>query len=326
MRYLPSLIAVAATVTVAGMPTNSFAQSKQMSLVVGSLGGTMGRLGSGIVDVYNKAQTDNKLSVTPGGGRANPARLGGGNGDFGFSFTAFMANAIKGQAPYKKAHSNLRAVAKFYGACYHQYIAKDLYDSGIKSWEDLVSSKKPLKVGISKKGTSTEYVGSLLVAGLGSSYKDLEGRGYKLTFGGTGANSRAIRSKQVDIYFHNSGDPSGPGVQAALGRDLTFMQMTPKVKKILAANGFTPCTIPGGIYKGVDKPVESMGMNGMLMTTAAMSDETVYNLLKATNDNLKTLGNVHKVFKSWNPKYAADLGSLPVHPGAMRFYKEMGAM
>ncbi|NKB49035.1 MAG: TAXI family TRAP transporter solute-binding subunit [Alphaproteobacteria bacterium] len=326
MRYVSGIFAIAAGITVAGMPTVSHAQSDQMSLVVGSLGGTMGRLGSGIVDVFNNNEAGSKLSVTPGGGRANPARVGEGGGDFGFSFTNFVSTAIAGQAPYDKAYPNLRAVARFYDACYHQYVAKDLYDSGIKSWEDIVKSSSPLKVGISKKGTSTEFVGSVLVDALGSSYKQLEDRGYKLTFAGTSANSRAIRSKQVDIYFHNSGDPNGAGVEAALGRDLRFLDMSPKVKSILASNGFTPCVIPGGLYKGVDNNTDSMGLAGMVFTTEDMSADAVYAMLKQTNENLDTLGNVHKVFKSWNPEYASQVGSIPMHEGAMRFFKEKGVM
>ena len=64
-------------------------------------------------------------------------------------------------------------------------------------------------------------------------------RGDKQTFSGTGANSRAIRSGQIDFYFHNSGDPNGAGIQAALGRDLTFLKLTPKIRTILSDNGFS---------------------------------------------------------------------------------------
>ncbi|MBO23547.1 MAG: hypothetical protein CMM26_14415 [Rhodospirillaceae bacterium] len=325
MRYLtPAIILAAGIATTAAIPTPTLA-ADQYSIAVGTLGGTMGRLGAGLADVVNKNQTDMKLSVTPGGGRANPARVSTGGADFGYSFTNFTATALAGKAPFNKKYPNLRVVARFYNACYHQYVGKDVYDSGIQSWEDIVASKKALKIALVKKGTSTEYTGSVIVKALGSSYEKMAARGDKQTFTGTGANSRAIRSGQIDFYFHNSGDPNGAGIQAALGRNLTFLKLTPKIKSILTDNGYSSCTIPGGIYKGNDKPTESMGLSGVLLTTDKMDQKAVYNILKIAAANKKTLGAVHKIYKAWTPQFASQIGSLPLHQGSEKFFKEVGA-
>lgn len=310
----------------ATLQTPAFSQSKQYSMAVGSLGGTMGRLGAGLIETYNKAQEAAKMNVTPGAGRANPVRLSQGGADFAFSFSNFAKSAIAGNVPYKAKHGNIRAVARFYDSCYHQYASKELYDKGIRSWDDIVKSKSPLKVGVSKKGTSTEYTGQLIVKHLGTTYKDLTGRGYKLTFAGTNGNSQAISSGQIDFYMHNSGDPSSAGVKAAISRDLVFLEMTDNVKSMLAGHGYSPCTIPGGIYKGSDKDTASMGLSGVLLTTDKMSADDVYNLLKATHEGIKFLGGVHKIFKSWTPKYGSDTKGVPLHAGAERFYKEQGIL
>ena len=326
MRYItPAIIIAAGIGMVVTIPTQSLAVDQQ-SIAVGTLGGTMGRLGAGLADVFNKNQSAVKLSVAPGGGRSNPARVSTGGADFGFSFTNFAATAIQGKAPFKKPYPNLRAVAKYYSSCYHQYVGKDVYDSGIQTWEDIVKSTKPLKIALVKKGTSTEYTGGLIVRHLGSSYEKMKARGDKQTFTGTGANSRAIRSGQIDFYFHNSGDPNGAGIQAALGRDLSFLKLSDNIKRLLTDNGYTPCVIPGGIYKGNAKDTQSMGLSGLLLTTDKMSADTVYNILKIAQANIKTLGSVHKIYKKWTPKLAAAVGKLPLHPGAIKYYKEVGAI
>ncbi len=299
---------------------------KQFTVAVGSLRGTMGRLGAGLTDLINKKQGAFKLSIVPGGGRANPARIGGGGADMGYSFSNFTANALAGSKPYKKAYPNLRGIAKFFDSCYHQYAAKELYDAGITSWRAIIQSKKPLKVAPAKKGTSTEYVASLIVKHYGSSYKKLEKRGYKLTFPGAGGMSRAIRARQIDFYFHNSGDPNGAGLQAALGRNLVFLDLEPDVKKLLAGLGFTPCQIPGGLYRGNPKPKDSMGLSGVLLTTDKMDPQVVYTMLKIANDNRKHLGNVHKIYKKWNAKVGRTNLGIPLHAGAKRFYKEAGVL
>ena len=138
--------------------------------------------------------------------------------------------------------------------------------------------------------------------------------------------SRAIRARQIDFYFHNSGDPNGAGIQAAQGRDLVFLNMDNDVKKLLADMNFKPCAIPGGIYKGNPKPTYSMGLSGVLLTTTKMDAKTVYSLLKIMSSNLKTLGSVHKIYKKWKPSVGAAHMGVPMHPGAKRFYKEAGAL
>ncbi len=308
------------------LANEALSAGKQYDLAVGSLRGTMGRLGAGLANVINKNTKDFGLSVTPGGGRANPARIGGCGADFGYSFSNFSANALTGKAPYKKSYPNLRGIAKFWDSCYHQYAAKELFDAGITSWRKIIESKKPLKLAPAKKGTSTEYVASQIVKHYGTSYKELTKRGYKLTFPGAGGMSRAIRARQIDFYFHNSGDPNGAGIQAAQGRNLVFLNMDNDVKKLLADLNFKPCAIPGGIYKGNPKPTYSMGLSGVLLTTTKMDAKTVYSLLKIMSANLKTLGSVHKIYKKWKPSVGAAHMGVPMHPGAKRFYKEAGAL
>ena len=318
-----AIVALAAPLLVAGQAQSA---PRQYSLVVGTLGGTMGRLGAGLADVVNRKAKGFKFSVVPGGGRANPARIGGGGGDIGSSFSNFVANATAGKVPFKKKYPNLRGIAQFWQSCYHQYAGKNMMEAGIRSWKNIVGSKKPLKLGPAKKGTSTEYISRLLVEFYGSSYKGLQKRGFKLSFAGVNGMSRQIRSSQIDFYFHNSGDPNGAGIQAALGRNLRFLVLEDDAKKMLVSAGFSPCKIPGGIYRGIDQATPSVGANGVLLTTDKMDPSVVYNVLKIIVENKKFLGGVHKVYKKWNPKTAGKGLGAPLHPGAKRFFKEQGAL
>ena len=102
--------------------------------------------------------------------------------------------------------------------------------------------------------------------------------------------------------------------------------MSDGVKKMLTSHGYSPCKIPGGVYKGNDKETDSMGLSGVLLTTDKVSADDVYNLLKSTKENIKFLGGVHKIFKSWTPKYGSDVKGVPLHEGAKRFYKEQGLL
>ena len=299
----------------------------QYTMAVGSLGGTFGRLGAGLTEVFNQNNEDQKLSVVPGGGKANPARIGSGGADIGFSFGNLVNNAIKGEFPYApKKFDNLRMIGAFYDSCYHQYASKERFDAGIKTIDDFVASKEPLGISVGKKGTSTEFVSSVMLKHLGTDYKALEKRDFKIVFAGVGASSRQILSRSIDFYFHNSGIPNAAGIQAHLARDLTFLQMSDGVRGALIKAGFNDCVIPGGLYKGAPNDVKSVGTSGIIIGTDKTPDALVYNFIKTAWENRKTLHEVHKIFTRWDLKKASkDLG-VPFHPAAIKFYKEQGVM
>ena len=300
--------------------------AEQYGFVVSSPGGTMYRLGAGLTEVFNAKQDAFQFSTVPGGGAANPASVGSGQGEVGFSFSNFASAAYNGKAPFEEEYKSLRHVAAFWGSCYHQYVAKDLYDSGIKSWEDAVASGEPLSMGAGPAGTSTDAINRMVLEHLGTSFEELEGRGYKFTYTGMSATSQQLTSGQVDMYFHNSGDPNAAGVEASIGRELTFMELSDDVKQMLADNGFSECTIPGGIYENVDEDHASMGARGVMMAHADLDEDVVYQFLKITHENIEELGNVHKIFKEWTPEYGAFDYGVPLHPGAEKFYREVGAI
>jgi TRAP transporter TAXI family solute receptor len=318
-------VTAAAGALALSLATPALAQ-EQLTIVGSTEGGTMYRLGAAISEVFNGAQDAAQLNLVVGGGAANPARVGGGKGDFGFSFSNFAVSAYNGKEPFKEAFKSLRHVGAFWQSCYHQYIAKDLYDGGIKSWDGIVSSSEPLSIGAGPPGTSTDAINQMVLTAYGTSFEELTAKGYKFTYTGMSATSEQMRSGQVDIYFHNSGDPNAAGIEASLGRDLTFMDLADTVKTTMADAGFGPCVIPGGIYNNIDEDHASMGAQGVIMAHEDTDPEVVYALLKTINDNIKTLGGAHKIFESWTPEVGyADYG-LPLHPGAEKFYKEVGVI
>lgn len=317
-------------IALGGLAATSFStpaiSAEQYTFAVGSLGGTFGRLGAGLAENFNNHAKGIKLSVIPGGGRANPKMIGSGKADIGFSFANLSKNALKGQSPYGKKFSNLRMIGTFYYSCYHMYSAAELVDGGIKTFDDFVKSKKPLNISVGKRGSSTEYITGLMVKHNGSSYDDLKKRGFKLVFAGVGASARQLSSRSLDFYNHNSGIPNAKGIEAHLSRPLKFMTLSESTRKMLLNAGFNDCVIPGGIYKGAPKDTPSVGTSGVVIGTDKTPDKLVYNLLKISWDHVKTLHNVHKIFKRWSLKKAATKHGFPFHPAAEKFYKEKGVL
>jgi TRAP transporter TAXI family solute receptor len=100
-----------------------------------------------------------------------------------------------------------------------------------------------------------------------------------------------------------------------------------KVKAIQKLNaGYVRRTIPKGTYQGVDYDVHGFGFFTHLIINAKLPDDLVYKITKSLVNSLPNLGNVVKDMKGVTPKdLAADIG-IPFHPGALKYFKEIGAL
>jgi hypothetical protein len=81
------------------------------------------------------------------------------------------------------------------------------------------------------------------------------------------------------------------------------------------------------MFKGLDKNVTTIGFPTLLLVREDISDDVVYIILKTMVQNKEKFQAAYKSFKAFDPKTAWEpekIGGIPLHPGADRFYKEMG--
>ncbi|MGH7473786.1 MAG: TAXI family TRAP transporter solute-binding subunit, partial [Candidatus Methylomirabilales bacterium] len=101
----------------------------------------------------------------------------------------------------------------------------------------------------------------------------------------------------------------------------------PGIKKFVADHPYyVVAAIPGGIYKGVDKDVPTFAVKATLVTSDRQPEEVVYNVVKTVFENLDRFRAMHPAFRSLQPQEMLKGLSAPLHPGALRYYKEKGWM
>ena len=84
-------------------------------------------------------------------------------------------------------------------------------------------------------------------------------------------------------------------------------------------------TIPGGMYRGTDSDVNTFGVGATFVTSAKVSDEAVYTVVKAIFDNFDDFKKLHPALANLQPESMVNQGnSAPLHPGAEKYYKEKG--
>lgn len=138
--------------------------------------------------------------------------------------------------------------------------------------------------------------------------------------------ARALWRKKIDAFFFTVGNPWEEGQKLAKRVKIRMVPIdSPGIKKFVAETSYNVVTvIPGGIYNGVDKDVSTFAVKATLVTSENASEESVYNVVKAVFENLDQFRKMHPAFASVQPEDMLEGLSAPLHPGALRYYKERG--
>ena len=138
--------------------------------------------------------------------------------------------------------------------------------------------------------------------------------------------TEAFVRNNIDAFFYTIGNPWKSGQRIANRVNVRMIPIDgPGIKTLVFENRYyVMTTIPGGIYRGVDKDVPTFGVKATLVTSVKESEETVYDIVKTVFENLDTFRKMHPVFTTLTPQDMLKGLSSPIHAGALRYYKEKG--
>src|SRR5690606_20695461 len=125
------------------------------------------------------------------------------------------------------------------------------------------------------------------------------------------------------------GHPNGSIQEATTTVDAVLVPIEgAEIDALLAEKSYyTKAQIPGGMYAGNDQPTNSIGGKAVLSTSANVSPELVYQVVKSVFDNLDRFKNLHPAFNDLDEQEMIKAGlSAPLHEGAIRYYNERGWM
>jgi TRAP transporter TAXI family solute receptor len=125
------------------------------------------------------------------------------------------------------------------------------------------------------------------------------------------------------------GHPNGSIQEASTTVDAKLIPVTgAEVDQLVADNAYySKAVIPGGMYRGTDGDVETFGVRATFVTSAAVPDEVVYQVVKAVFENFDDFTKLHPAFASLQKEEMVSAAlSAPLHPGAEKYYKEAGLM
>ncbi len=218
---------------------------------------------------------------------------------------------MEGSAPA----TDLRTI----GALFEEHIhLVTLTDSGINSVADLAGKR----VSLDEPGSGTYVDANLILEAGGVSQDSITVEALK-----GGAASEALRNGQIDAFFVVAGYPTGSLVELASAADMKIVPIDGATAEALTSEYgfFAASDIPEGTYEGVaGAPTISVG--AQWYTFASQDEELIYNITKAlwNAESRKLLDVGHAKGRTITLETALNGVGVPLHPGAERFYREMG--
>ncbi len=304
------------------LPAASYAEDKKvLTIATGGVNGVYYPAGGAVCRLMNRSGKDHNYhcyAESTGGSLANIRALRNGDVDFAIAQSDWQYKAYRGEGVFAEdgPYADIRSVLSLHSEMLTVAAAKN---SGITKFSDLKG--KRVNIGDAASGMR-EVVATLAGAhDAGTNYFA------KTTELKPAEAVRALCDGQIDAMVVPIGHPNGLIQEATSNCGAKLIPVEGKEVDGLLANNpyYTRAAILGGMYLGNAKNIPTFGVRATLTTSAATDDEAVYQLTKAVFDNFEAFKTLHFVFATLDREKAASEGLLaPIHPGALRYYKEVG--
>ena len=313
---------IAAAVLASSVPAMA---NKDYVMMTASTGGTFHPVGVAIATMSKvKLQPKEGFSLTAvnsAGSGANLQAMASGNADFSILQGLFGAYAAEGSGPFQKPLTNVRSITMLWENVEHFLIANKYVKTGTVI--DILNAKGQA-AGFGAKNSGTLGSNKELLSKLGL---DLE-KDFNLVYAGYGPTADALATGQIAVASIPSGPPAGAVTRllATNSGDVTMLSVTDdEMKKMDGGRDlWTRYVIKAGTYPGQDKDFQTIGQPNILAVNADVSEDHVYKLTKAIYENLPFLNAIHPATKDMALEKAIKGLPLPLHPGALRYFREQG--
>lgn len=320
-----ALLGAAAIALAAACTTPAMAQDQSYILTTATTGGTYYPVGVALATLVKvKLQASDGIdmsAISSAGSGENIKLMREGQAQFGILQGLFGRYAAQGSGPLEGEGKQewLRSISMLWQNVEHFITTEDLAPTGtIDDLKDFAG--KPFSIGA--KNSGTEGSGREILNGLGIDPESME-----LVYQGYGPTAEGLQNGTIVGANIPGGVPVSAITQAYASRDdLVILDFTPEQTE--RANGgdelWTAYVIPAGSYPGQDKDANTIAQPNFLGVHADIDEEAVYKITKTMFENLGFLQNIHPATKAMSLEAALAGLPAPLHPGAVRYYEEVG--
>lgn len=326
MTNMKLISAATVGITIA-LSAGAFAQDKQhdvATFVSGGATGTWFPTATAISEMVNEAYDGQPVSTIPGKGAiGNALAVGSGKAEFGLSYGPFLLAVYSGgnEILQSEGLSDLRAVANVVPNTMQIVLAGDLPDTTFAEVKDGTE----LRIGVGAKGSSNLFGVEKLLLEYGADFDTVEAQGGFVMEGQQEGLLDGFLNRQIDVYTNTVGIGASDLQQALSARDSRLFAIPEDIRdRMVSGLGYVKFDIPAGTYESQTEDVPSLDLSTLVITNANMDDDIVYEMVKRMAENKKRLVSAYGGFATWEPEHMAKGSPVPLHPGAEKYYREMG--
>ncbi len=321
--FWATLIFFGTTIIAGLIPSRVDAKTRFVTVGTGGITGVYYPTGGAISKMINKKRKKYGIRCTvesTAGSVFNVNAVMAGDLDFGIVQSDRQYQAIHGMAEWKAAgpQKDLRAVFSIHPEAVTLVAAED---AGIKTIKDLRG--KRVNIGNPGSGQRQNSIDALSAAGIDYK-KDLHAEQVKAS-----EAAGLLQDGRIDAFFYTVGHPSGAIKEATAGnRKVGIVPITDTTTLLDRYPYYAPAAIPVKFYPGAinDKDVPTFGVKATFVTSSKVPDEIVYAITKEVFENLDQFKKLHPAYEVLTAKGMLQGLSAPIHPGAMKYYREKGLL
>ncbi len=289
----------------------------KVTLATGGTSGTYYAVGGAMQTVLNPLLTLSEFTVeSTGASKANVNMITDGQAQMAILQSDVISYAHSGTNTFAETgvEDNALWVAGLYNETVQIIATKDITD---------VSQLKGKTVCMGDVGSGTRVNAEQVLAAYGMTAEDVNPVSGSFQDGVDG-----IKDGKIDAAFTVAGAPTTAIVDLATTNEFSMISLTDEALTYIHENFpfLVDDNLPAGTYSGIDQETKCVAVQAALVASKDVSEDVVYELLKTMFDNKSALEAGHAKFQFLDASFASVGASVPMHPGAEKFYKEMGVL
>jgi TRAP transporter TAXI family solute receptor len=302
----------------------------RLTLAGASAGGLWSQLGVGVDQAVSAAYPGSTITYqTSGGGLANLPMVAAGRVPMGIALDTEIDIAVKGEDPFKEPVKGVRTLARLYEAqINYMLVTKDFAEKhGIKSLEDLVAKKPPIRVAMNRRGNATGKISALFFEAVGITPQAIESWGGQVIYAASGEQTNLAMDRRIDMVHNGLFIPDRSILQITNSVPMVWLTTTQAVvDKVAKESAGKPYMVKAGAYPWLTHDVLTTAHGAVVTVSEKMDDQTAYNLAKAITENVGKISGQSAALKSVDKKVVSTGSIVPFHPGAEKYYREAGLL
>lgn len=283
-----------------------------LTIATGGRGGVYFAYGQGIAaEVNDRLGGVEATVVSTAASVDNLAMVGDGRAQLGFTLADSAALAVEGQPPFT-AKQEVRALARLYDNYTHLVVRAE---SPVRSVADL----RGRVVSTGATGSGTEVIATRLLAVNGID----ETAGITRRRLDIDESAESLRKGEIDAFFWSGGLPTAAVSELAAAAPIRLIELASWVDELRERYGefYSERSIPASAYRQ-EVDVATIGVPNYLVVHASMDDGLAYRLTDLLFASQSSLVRAHEVAGQLNRRGAIATAPVPLHPGAMRYYRD----